>query len=327
MTNPDAVLPEHATYEIDSVTFAPSDPPDGSWYTAISASRVFDEYGRMAAAYGYASDVEPNQEVVDRAISESVERAVVRLLYGRTPAAIERTTTGSAVHRTISDATKNARRELTAANEFIMRFHTRKMGRKLPSRNFLFMPQDTHIGSWIDDQEDLVFTALLNPRAQPKLAMGVRSCADDGWERAVDLCVVEVAQPRAWVRDILSKTAHPSSSLIDVNSPAERALYWSSVEDAVATATFEQLEALSHISMNACPPANTSPFTSNDRSGQKFARGEDVVASVRLQGKQGTLYFVRVEDDLSRGKYVNAEIERNVFWKPGIANFTPHPLI
>ena len=317
---------ENATYEVESITLIPSEPPDGSWYTVVAATRIFGENGDSAISFGYASDIEPNQEVVDRAISESVERTVVQLLYGHADSANPRTTTGSAVHRTIAAATRNAQRELTATREFIRRFHQRNMGQRLPNQHFPFMPKDFHIATWVSEDDDTVFVALLSTRAQPKLSMGFRSCGDDGWKRAVDLCVVEVAQPRAWVRDVMSEVRRPTS-LAGVSSPAERAIYWSSVDDSIASAVFETLVRGDSDPKRHVSPGHANPIVRPVPAEEHSADADEVVSSVRIQGEQGTLYFVRVEDDVSRGRYIDSKVEQTMFWRPGAGTFMPHPLI
>ncbi|VBA43654.1 hypothetical protein LAUMK191_05186 [Mycobacterium attenuatum] len=306
-----------AAYEVESVRFAPSDPPDGAWYTAIARCSVVDERGRSETALGYASDVTTNQQVVDRAVSEGVERATARLIHRDDPAAAYKTTTGSAVHRTPGQALTHARRELIGSLLFIRRFHDRDMGTKLPEARLPFAPRSAEVTAWMDPALQYIFCAVLQVDATPKLAMTVRDCSDVPWQRARELSVLEILQPRPWVRHHLaggSQDDPPHLEDMEIRTVADRAVYWSRIESRSAIATYRELRLKAHIAWNA-------PATAQEVFDCR------VVADLRLTGELGPLCFARVEDSTTRGRYVSSELESAMFGNAREAIFRPHPMI
>lgn len=308
-----------ATYQVGSVRFAPSDPPDGNYYTAIAKCSVSDQRGRAQEAFGYASDLEPNQEVVDRAVSEGVERAVVLLLHQDDDAANEKSTTGSAVHRTPEQALAGARRELNASLEFITRFHKRDMGFRLPDVPLGFTPRSAEVTAWIDPAQKLVFAAVLDADSTPRLGMTVRSTSALEWTRALELSVLEILQPRPWIRHTVSRFGDGREG-VEVRSAEKRAIYWSTIDSETARGIYRELVAASAMST----PEDLA-------TSAEAAPGDDslpkVVARLTVNGDLGPLHFARVVDPVIDGRYVTSELEREKFWPDGATTFHPHPLI
>ncbi|HET6734816.1 hypothetical protein [Mycobacterium sp.] len=306
------------TYEVRSVRFAPSDPPDGNYYTAIARCVVSDHLGRVEA-FGYASDVEPNQEVVDRAISEGVERAIVVLLHQSDTAANEKTTTGSAVHKTPEQALAGARRELFASFEFVTRFHKRDMGFRLPEVPFAFTPRSAEVTGWIDPAQKLVFAAMLDPDATPRLSMTVRSATGVGWSRALELSVLEILQPRPWIRHTVARFGD-GQGRTEVRSAEERAVYWSTIDSEIASGVYRELVTAAAMSTPEDRETSTEAVIGDDSLTK-------VVTRLALDGDHGPLHFARVVDPVIDGRYVTSELEREKFWRDGATTFHPHPLI
>jgi hypothetical protein len=306
---------ETIQYVIETLELVPADPPDGRWCTAIALCSVTTETGLTVSGHGYASDVKPNQEVVDRAVNEGLERALFTALAQRdSPTPGVTSTTGSAVHLTVEQATTHAWSELKAAMQLMARFHLREMGTSILEYDRSCLPPSTQAAAWLDASADLVFTALLDLTKSPKLGMGVRSYTGD-WRRGLELCLVEVMQPRPWVRQVLLREGHTTPHRLAIRSAEERALFWSLAEDQVPQATFDELVAEHTAGLRPQVPSFTSSFEL-----------EGSATALRLDGNEGDRYFVRVTHPTSNGKYVTSAFERDLFVNAGNV-FVPHPLV
>jgi hypothetical protein len=155
--------------------------------------------------------------------------------------------------------------------------------------------------------------------------MGYRDSSEAGWERAVDLCVVEVAQPRPWVKKLVTESTQAPTSL-EVSSPETRAVFWSTIEYPFADAVLAEIESGSDF---AAPGEDLNAYL---RLTRKISSGSvntvrHTVASIPLRGERKNLHFVRVEDNVSSGVYIDAEMERSSFYSQASSGFVPHPLI
>lgn len=313
------------SYEVDDVAIATSDPGDGRWVTAIARCTVSNA-GSKRAAFGYASDLQPNQTVVDRAVSESVERAMLHLIISGDNAAHRSgfTTTGSAVHPNAASATRLAKAELATYHRFLRAFHSRIMGQELSK----YEPKWIHsnnadIRSWMPEDGRVIFCAIKDLSAAPKLVMGARSIPDQAaYTEARDLCLLEMLQPRPWVRQLLANTdERVILGPMDLETAAQRALYWSNIGNGDVEMLWRELCSGESL-------AQSSPVAGAEKMYRP--RGVGVGAesiSVRITGVDvQDLYFSRFVDNLLGGKYVTAKFEA-INFRRNSKYFIPHPLV
>lgn len=316
---------EDYEYTITDVSIATSDPVDGCWVTAIAECAV-NHRGSSATSFGYATDAFLSQELVDRAVSEAVERATLTLTVSHQNQLAEvrpPTTTGCAVHPNVVLARRYAQAEARTHIEFIRAFHRRRMGH----RQFVRLPrwlasQTAEVCAWRSSDGDSVFSAIKDNQAQPKLLMNARSIHSASTPRTIELSLLESVQSRPWIRWEARLSQHEPIGLEPtITSARQRALHWSSVPDPIVDRVWNELLAVKG-SAQQDAPQHTRADENNESAGRmRF--------EVRLRGTNGPiLFFARYEDALLDGAYVTSDYECGLAQHDnGGYAFVPHPLI
>ncbi|MFC6128365.1 hypothetical protein [Mycolicibacterium llatzerense] len=289
--------------------FAVPDPGQGRFYTAIALCTVSDGTAASAQSYGYASDIQPNQEVVDRAVSEAVERSVVTLLNHRDSAKNIGSTMGCAVHIRPNAAMQSASDELRINLECISRFHQRRLGQRvdLTPDQVPTVPASTRVMAWSDSDLGFVCTALFDLTAAPRLGMSARSQQGKSFNRTVELSVTECLQPRAWLKHHMSAPAR--RAMTGGRTPDERAQFWCSANKDTTNSIVSQLDT--ELSVGSV---------------RTFA--QSVTHELIIKGDTDRdLYFARVEDESIGTRALTIEFEHSLFWGNCTGSFVPHPII
>lgn len=297
------------SYQIETVEFVVPDPGQGRFYTAIALCRVSDGTASATQSFGYASDTQPNQDVVDRAISEAVERAAVTLLSRRDSAETIGSTMGCAVHVSPNAALQSASDELRINLECISRFHYRRLGHRidLTPDQVRAVPASTRVMAWSDRDSGFICTALFDTTAAPKLGMSARSLQGNSLERTVELSIAECLQPRAWLKHHMRGPTE--RTMTGGRKPDARARFWCSANEDTVRSIATQLDTRLSIG-----DTRTSTQTVTH---ELIVRGDT----------DRDLYFARVEDESVGAQAMTIELERSLFGENCTESFVPHPII
>jgi hypothetical protein len=266
------IEPPSLRLTLSNLVYVRSDPVDGAWTTALAEVELG---GRRF--HGFATARRAGPELRWRAVNEAAERAVwatalavaagpdaahgygvplappheprpvpVALLRGgerrdepgRPP--VEWSSAGSAVHSAPRLAVAAAAREVLERVYFLERFHHRAMGRPVTVPPALADAPGVAVSAWYDPDVGLLSAAAFGATATPRLAMAATITDPGDLPAAVEHCLAEIFQSRAWVRRRQGRCA-PRCGPVPVVDSGTRADYWCALPAESAHTVYRQL--------------------------------------------------------------------------------------
>lgn len=210
--------------EVGRVSLIPSELGQGEFWTVCARVSLTGPEGvNLGGVPGFATGVEPTQEVLDRAVSEALERSIWAWLHRRGDA-VGHSTAGCAVHVDALTAERVATIECFEKRAARALFTRRELGTEVTNLRACSTPYDS-VRLWYHRPAQLVTAASFEPQRGPKLILTSASCL-----RSEDLpgatlhAAAELAQVTPWLVR-LAKSDRPAVR----SSTYDRARWWSSI--------------------------------------------------------------------------------------------------
>ncbi len=277
---------------ISSVVFAPSQPGDGAWWTAIAQVRLLDQdVDKREDVSGYATGRSRGQEIIDRAISEAVERSVWRRSHRlEGPRTTSHSTRGCAVHVSASQAVQGAMHELAEkiyVEEAFKRLHFGRLIQTVPTSASAHSKDSTQgeRSVWHDEHQNMITVGELRILSEPRIAFASRYVGNaDDIPRAIEHAHGEITQIRPLAHALaagVERGQHPAATADD--DGIARLNWWRQQDKR------KVLETWNRIIGPECKSGKSSPRLDSDHGEVQVTHAE----LIDIAGR--TLYYARCD--------------------------------
>lgn len=215
-----------------------SDPRDGERVTAVAGVELQDASGSaLGVGRGFATASFPDQQLLDKSISEAVERAVWAYLHDRGEL-VGHSTVGSAVHPDHSAAETAAHNEIVEKSIASTRFRSNDLGEPVDYRGSDGAIPDRDTRFWLDRTNRVVIAGAFSSSLYPRLAAASASFSTlSELALAQSHALAEITQVLPWAR----RLGAPASGDESLDPAANRIRWWSDVSPATATRVWSAL--------------------------------------------------------------------------------------